>query len=305
MSWWDLASAAVSGIGSVVAAQQNKPARDRPEQFWSNFAYNKAVQQDNIRRADYQFRVQRGFTERQMQEAKMERDRQYYIWAKNRSDQLNKFRLQVADAKRAGLHPLFAMGTSANYSPSTYMPVSSGVGSPGGSHAGAVSLPNPQILPGQHGSGSWMQAGVEAAASMIGEVLRNNDPVRKREKAIAELRELKEINALDARADAYRAQANRDDIESMSFNSRNKTATARESVAPTGSSLPSGSKRSPVGVYRPEDLPYDPAEDIETDLGGIVGEATGVLNALDVYAKHQMNYWKGVYQSAVKAFKKR
>lgn len=34
----------------------------------------------------------------------------------------HKIRMQVRDAKKAGLHPLFAMGGSANYSPQTFIP---------------------------------------------------------------------------------------------------------------------------------------------------------------------------------------
>lgn len=153
-----------------------------------------------------------------------------------------QYQIAAADAKKAGLHPLFALGSSANYSPS-------------------VSV----APPGQSESGSTVGDAFRSVADGAGAYLRAKAGADERQIARAELEYEKARQALvdDANIDALRARAERDRAEALQALSVSKRAQqlanhvrppSNPDVAPPGRKAPLPTKR-PTRVAPNESMP--------------------------------------------------
>lgn len=140
---------------------------------------------------------------------------------------------RVADAKRAGVHPLFALGTSPGASPTA-------------------------TISGQSGSGSFLGEGIETASRALGKAL---DPMQQ-----AQMEAFKSESEKNfAQAAMFRSQAKRAEAEANSGPVRTFAATAppefrgKTPVIPRIGSKPSGA----YGIFgQYEKNPYSSADQI-------------------------------------------
>lgn len=223
-----------------------------------------------------------------------------FLWAKDRFNQLYKqsenqwndmtrSRLQntVADAKAAGVHPLFALG-----------------GSLGGGGAPPVGVDGMgQFIPGQYASGSAMAAGVQSAGGEIGaavseagaraaEYLRSE----RRGKTRDDMLQLGEHLRADQLATAaakkdeaiagyYRSMEAKTVQEMNAKQDTTKTtgmqaARTLGSEAPSPGPLPKGNKLQMAWGTDKTTRPRATVEEVERVRGGAVGELHGIMGQL-------------------------
>jgi hypothetical protein len=148
-------------------------------------------------------------TERWNQKQLEEAQRQYN---QQRADSLRTIQHRVADAQAAGLHPLYAMGASANVSPTSFMP-------------------------GQTAQGSLPKAAQGSAYSRMGDGMRQLMGPTDMEKA--------QLNAINA-------SASRDEAEALYYASRaNTEAQIANSRQDGGHALGHDAIVTPYGSVQP------------------------------------------------------
>lgn len=189
-------------------------------------------------------------------------------------DQFNQqmdhsIRRRVEDAKRAGIHPLYALGASVGSSPT--------------------------IMAGQHGSGSALGDAVAAVGSNLAGSYQN----RKANAEAARLAELKmhmEQRESQARINRDNAAARLDNVEAMARLSRNALATQALASRNTGEGTPDQSPMYLPVFGKRTPGPYSPQQYIEDQYGGVLGEAYGISRAAvefnDYLSRLGSDYWR-------------
>lgn len=177
-------------------------------------------------------------------------NRQKYEWENSLINYVNQ-------AKKAGLHPLFALGGSASMGGGTYMPGSFGSSSYGGtsyggssygsssssgSPYGAGSLPGgsgaapnfsggsgspPQLIPGQSNTGSFARDGANAVGLGVAQLFSSLGGSLSQA-----YQQSKDAELVDAQVLAYKASAQRDLAQAQAFNSRSSLNQEQATVSP-------------------------------------------------------------------------
>jgi hypothetical protein len=159
-----------------------------------------------------------------------------------RADNVNQAKIRVRDAKKAGLHPLFALGASSNVSPTSF-------------------------IPGQAPSGNIGRTGIAQRAANIATTLSKYAPLTEMEKA-----QLQEINSSTAQnlatAAYYNSRAQR---EAQNANSAPARARDRQDLTTINGK---DYIKTPYGLVEVPD--HTPQQAVEDEYGGIVGEVYGV-----------------------------
>lgn len=179
-------------------------------------------------------------------------------------DQFNQqmdhsIRRRVEDAKRAGIHPLYALGASVGSSPT--------------------------IMAGQSGSGS----SIGDAVASIGANFASNREARQANAQAARLAELKmhmDARESQARINRDNAAARLDNVEAMARLSRNALATQALASRNTGENIPDQSPiHMPIfGKVKPG--PHTSQQYVEDQYGGVLGEAYGLGRAVTEYGDY-------------------
>jgi len=157
-------------------------------------------------------------------------------WLVNRNDSFRAIQNRVRDARNAGIHPLYALGMSANVSPTTFVPGQS----PGG---------NASIA----GFGAGESAGYGAAVGALGRVASSRAVNRKNTKLIErEQQRLEETHK--AQLDNYKSRTALNEAEAHAV----RSAAAREAQ-----------KVNQTGSGRVPDVEKVPDVQIATKKGGL------------------------------------
>lgn len=171
-------------------------------------------------------------------------------------------RRRVEDAKRAGIHPLFALGASLNTSPT--------------------------IMAGQSSSGS----AIGDAVRNIGAAYDNYQVNKANEKAnadaarLAEIKMHQEARESQARIERDKAAARLDNVEAMARLSRNAVAAQALASRNSGEGTPDQSPMHLPIVGKTRPGPHSPQQYIEDQYGGLIGEAYGLGRAVTEYGDY-------------------
>ncbi|MEM2002475.1 MAG: hypothetical protein QXT77_07520 [Candidatus Methanomethylicaceae archaeon] len=177
-------------------------------------------------------------------------------------------RWRVADARKAGIHPLFALGAqTASFTPS--------------------------IQPTTDGSG------IANAASHIGNAFdrRKAEKLEQETAAVAAAESASRINANNAQADFYRAQAE----SSRHMRGQQSALVTQDGAAKAESQIAPPAPAQSVDVAGSRVLPrpgWSNAEDFETRYGELGGLAAGVVNTV-VDTAHNLGYDQSVTKSVI------
>ncbi|MEM2002493.1 MAG: hypothetical protein QXT77_07620 [Candidatus Methanomethylicaceae archaeon] len=177
-------------------------------------------------------------------------------------------RWRVADAKAAGVHPLFALGAQ-------------------------TSSFTPSIQPTTDGSG------VANASAHIGDAVarKGMQKIEQQAAAVAAAEAASRINANNAQADFYRAQAE----SSRHMRGQQSALVTQDAAAKAESQVAPPAPAQSVDVAGNRVLPrpgWSNAEDFEARYGEIGGLAAGIVNTV-VDTAHNLGYDQSVTKSVI------
>ena len=186
-------------------------------------------------------------------EAKLARAFSHNAWLNQVQVDSEAIRRRVADAKAAGLHPLFALGTSANFSPAATVGVG---GAPGVSGVGAGVAPRGQASTGSfYSDGAKRRMDFGAAAARALEATRAARYQRQQEKT--------QRRVANAQIDRLKAATARDHAEALAAASKWSRVAAAGRISPTDAEkkikgwpqekLPQEHSKAPTLTYRRKD----------------------------------------------------
>lgn len=244
--------------------------KDNLDTFWAGIRHNQGQFDRSLAETRRQYDLSRDFARGQ------------YFTNQRRED--TEIRRRVADARAAGLHPLFALGAAGNHAGALSI---SGTGAPGSSLPGAVSASptggasGSGFIPGQSPVGSFAvgsdgafsnAARLLGAASAIGDTLYKIGAQRdaQRKAALEELLLIQQYN--------NNRQANSPMPEIQIANDAARTGASRGNAQTPGVSRESQDPASfrMFGMDWPIDPNRSKAQDIEDTLGGAVAELAGL-----------------------------
>lgn len=278
--WGPLISAGSSLLGGFLNRREAKQ-QTGDGQFWNRFDADRAFDaserwnqlayglgRDQFNEARRQFDVGHDYATRQAQ-------------------------IRVADAKAAGLHPLYALGASANISPT----VSGGGFSPGAAP-----------VAGQHPTGSAFDTGIAEAGRAVASWMSKREAraeARRRylvEDARADELHRSTINMQHARSEADWAEVNLRDALTL------KTRFDLMNRIPTPTGAPGGPEKGAIPREQIEAAPYggsvvtpygrfrqgqsSPAQRIEDEYGDVAGWLYGAWRLADDVGLNIRRAWE-------------
>lgn len=231
-------AAVMKGVGAVAGGISGFFGSGQSRQARANSLARMQTEKWNQKQLDFA-RHQLSVQDRQFQQSM---ERQNAQFAAQRADTTRAYykglQDRVADAKAAGLHPLFALGTSAaNISPAF---------NAGGVPAGSAQA---QFIPGQSPVGSFAQEGANKAAGIADALMGvGNSIERLYQQARQDRLDDAQLAESQARTRAYNSAAEVDMARSQALASRSKTGTQVEFTQPASATQPAqASKRN---VYK-------------------------------------------------------
>lgn len=231
-------AAVAKGVGALAGGLSGFFGSGQSRQARANSLARMQTEKWNQKQLDFA-RHQLAVQDRQFQQSM---ERQNAQFAAQRADSTRAYykglQDRVADAKAAGLHPLFALGTSAaNISPAF---------NAGGIPQGSASA---QFIPGQSPVGSFAQEGASKAAGIADALTGVGHSIeRLYQQARQDRLDEAQLAESKARTRAYNSAAEVDLARSQALSSRQKTGTQVELTQPA--SATQARQASNRNVYR-------------------------------------------------------